>query len=356
MKQTDILETTLRDGSYAINFSFTAQDTFVLCRELESVGFEYIEVGHGAGLNARNSGLGVTAANDEEYMKAARRALKRARYGMFCIPGIAKLSDLNLAKKHRMGFIRIGTNVNKVEASEAFIKKAKRIGMYVAANYMKSYALSPKEFAKKVILSEKYGADVVYIVDSAGGMMPGAIKDYVTEIRKVSDMPLGFHGHNNLGFALANSLDAVKMGFRLVDASLQGIGRSSGNACTETLVAVLKKAGYETGIDFLKLLKLGQKYIYPILPKQGQQPLDIVSGYAEFHSSYMPHILKYAAKYRVEAESLIIEMCKINKVDVEDKTLEKIAEKLRKSRDVYIGRGGINQYVGGEQEIYDHSR
>ena len=60
--------------------------------------------------------------------------------------------------------------------------------MYVAANYMKSYALEPKKFAEKVKLSEKYGADMIYLVDSAGGMFPDQIKSYHSAIRNVSDI------------------------------------------------------------------------------------------------------------------------------------------------------------------------
>ena len=131
---------------------------------------------------------------------------------MFCIPGIADLKDVELAAKHNMGFIRIGTNVTDIESSEEFIKAAKDCGMFVTANFMKSYALSPVEFAKKVELSEKFGADLVYLVDSAGGLFAGDIRDYFTAIRKVSEIPLGFHGHDNLGMAVSNSVEARQDG------------------------------------------------------------------------------------------------------------------------------------------------
>ena len=79
MKMINILETTLRDGSYAINFSFTPADTAVISRALEEAGFEYIEVGHGVGLNASNCDYGRAVATDEEYMIAAKNALKKAK-------------------------------------------------------------------------------------------------------------------------------------------------------------------------------------------------------------------------------------------------------------------------------------
>ncbi len=119
----------------------------------------YIEIGHGLGFNASRLGYGEASQTDEEYMIAAEEVLSKAKYGMFCIPGIARLEDLDLAKKHNMDFVRIGTDVTKVQESEKFIKKAKENGLCITANYMKSYALEPEKFAEKVLLSEKFGAD-----------------------------------------------------------------------------------------------------------------------------------------------------------------------------------------------------
>ena len=253
MNNFKILETTLRDGSYTVNFSFTSEITGLVCKKLEEAGFDLIEVGHGTGLNASNSGYGISKQTDEEYMIAAQQNLKHSKYGMFCIPGIARLVDIDLAAKHEMGFIRIGSDVTKVEESKEFVKLAKDYGMYVTANYMKSYALEEEKFATKVKLSEGYGADVVYIVDSAGGMFPEDIKKYFNSIRKISQIPLGFHAHDNLGLAVSNSIAAIEMGAKIIDSSLQGLGRSSGNACTEVLLLALKKRGHDPKINFQKI-------------------------------------------------------------------------------------------------------
>src|SRR6478609_965790 len=90
----DVLEVTLRDGSYLIDFQFTAEDTATIAAALEGIGFRWIEVGHGLGLNASKAGKGVAAATDEEYLEAAGGALKRAKWGMFFIPGIGREEDL----------------------------------------------------------------------------------------------------------------------------------------------------------------------------------------------------------------------------------------------------------------------
>jgi 4-hydroxy-2-oxovalerate aldolase len=345
-----ILDTTLRDGSYANNFSFTTADTSIICKELEDAGIDYIEIGHGVGLNAGNCGYGVAVHTDEEYMIAAQNVLKKAKYGMFCIPGIAEIKDIDIAADHKMDFIRIGTNVTEAYKSKDFIKRAKHHGMIVAANFMKSYALPPVEFAQMVKMAEEFGADIVYIVDSAGGMFSHEIKAYFEAIRDATNIPLGFHGHDNLGLAVANSLEAVKLGFDFIDVSLQGLGRSAGNASLELIAATLIKLGYNIKIDLLKLLEIGSKYINPLINYKGKIPMDIVAGFADFHSSYMHYILKYSAKYSVNPALLIIEISKVDKVNVNERVLEEVAQRLQRHEHLYLGSYNMGRYIGHEQD------
>ncbi len=347
----NILDTTLRDGSYATNFSFTKEDTSKICSELQKAGVKYIEIGHGVGFRGSEKGYGQAKQTDEEYLEAAKSVIKESKLGMFCIPGIANLEDIDLASKYELDFIRIGTDVTKIPESEEFIKKAKDCGMLVTANYMKSYALPPKDFAEKVILSEKYGSDIVYIVDSAGGMFENDLRKYFEEIRKVSSVPLGFHGHDNLGLAISNSILAAELGFELIDSSLQGLGRSSGNASTEVLTAALTKKGFSTEINFRKILEVGIRNVQQ-KANQGKMPLDIVAGFADFHSSYMPHIEKFSKKYNVDPISLIIEITKIDKVGFDIKNLENIASKLPPIDILLDKEFSFDRYVGGEQDEY----
>ncbi len=301
-----ILETTLRDGSYAVNFQFTAQDTAVIGAALEAVGFGLIEIGHGVGLRASKKNCGEAADTDEAYLRAASESLKKAKFGMFCIPGVAELEDIDMAADHRMGFIRVGTDVTEVDRSIPFIARAKKHGMMVCANFMKSYALDPAAVAQKVKLSASYGADVVYLVDSAGGMLPNQVEEYLRAARDASDVPLGFHGHDNLGLAVANSLKAIECGAEIVDSSLQGLGRSAGNAPTELLLGALKVAGTDVGIDPIAVMDLGEKHIRPLIRRHGLSSIDIVSGIAQFHSSYMGVVQKAASKFRVDPRKLIL--------------------------------------------------
>lgn len=325
-----ILECTLRDGSYAIDYQFTAADTAILAAGLEKAGFKLIEIGHGLGLGASSSKYGIAAATDEDYFYAAKNSLKKAKFGMFCIPGIAKISDLLKANKNNMGFLRVGTNVTEAEEAGPFIKEAKQLGMLVSSNLMKSYALTPLEFAKKVKLVYKFGADIICVVDSAGGMLPQEVYEYVRIVKNETGALIGFHGHDNLRLAVINSIEAVKAGATIIDSSLQGMGRSAGNAQTEILIVILEKMGYDLGIDLYKTLDLGEKIIKPIVGREkGVDSISVILGASQFHSSFMKMIYKHSQKYSVDPRELVVEVSKINRVNVNDKLVDKVAKDLK---------------------------
>lgn len=340
MSHVNVLETTLRDGSYAVDFAFTAADTARICAGLEAAGFRYIEIGHGSGLRASERGLGQAAATDRAYLCAARDALRQARFGMFCIPGVATLDDVEMAADCGMGFIRIGTEVTRTAESEPFIDLARRRGMMVMTNFMKSYAATPAHFAREVKRSEGFGAEVVYIVDSAGSMLPEELVAYYREIREISQVPVGFHGHNNLGLAVGNTLRMADEGAAFVDSSLQGLGRSAGNAMTEALVAALARCGYETGVDLLATLRLGHGLVAPLVRTGGILPLDLVAGYAGFHSSFLPRLLSAAARHGSDPAQLMIDVCGVDRVQLRDDVLEEIATRLAGGAERHAGAYG----------------
>ncbi|MEQ9200772.1 MAG: hypothetical protein RLN80_12355, partial [Rhodospirillales bacterium] len=187
LKQVQILECTLRDGSYLIDFQFTADDTTRLTRALDKLGMGLIEVGHGVGIAASPS-KGRAAATDVDYVRAARAAAKKARIGMFCIPGIATLDDLKACVDAGLQFVRIGANVDAVAQTEEFISEARKMGLLVFCNFMKSYAMKPEAFASVARISADFGAQCLYVVDSAGGMMPDEVKRYTEAVLDVVDL------------------------------------------------------------------------------------------------------------------------------------------------------------------------
>lgn len=325
-----ILDTTIRDGSYAVDFKFSCNDVAAIISKLEKLGFEYIEIGHGLGLNASSARYGYSLHSDLEYMHTAQKTLKKSKYGFFCIPDIARLEDIRLAADNGVAFIRIGINADMVEKTEPYLKEAKKQGLLASVNLMKSYILSPTELAEKISIVQGYGADMAYLVDSAGCMLPEEIEIYFEAIRKKTDIMLGFHGHNNLGLAVSNSLKCIQLGFGFIDCSLQGLGRSLGNAPTEQLVMILKKQGYPLDIDVPRLLEYGYTIIKDVSKKTPMHPLDLVCGYSGFHSSFLKDVYRCCNEKMVDPMRLIIAYSKINRATMDYDLLCKVADELPK--------------------------
>ena len=330
---TKILDTTLRDGSYVVNFQITAEQTYQIAKALDAEGMDFIEIGHGLGLNAGSFDSMRGACNDEEYLEAAAAAIKRAVWGAFFIPGIGRFEDIDLAAKYKMPMIRIGANINEFEKAERYIKYAKEKGMFVCANFMKTYALSYDEAGAVAGKADKYGADLICIVDSAGAMLPEDISGYVRAIRNHSDKEIGFHGHNNLGLAIMNSVRAVEENVAVIDSSLRGMGRSAGNTVTEIFLLVLKRMGIDLGYNIYRLMDISEKYIDTMMAGYKQvDSFSILSGFAKFHSSFQTNIYKYSNIYSVDPRELIVRLCERDCINAPDSLLEEIALELISSK------------------------
>lgn len=326
--KVNVLECTLRDGSYLVDFQFTAEDTAVIAKALENVGIEWIEVGHGLGLNASRAGKGLAAATDIEYMVACRDCLSRAKWGMFLIPGIGTLEDLSIAKEHGMDFVRIGIHAEDVAQARPFLEKARRLGLFTAVNFMKSYSVSPQKLAEAARAGGEYGAQIAYVVDSAGTMMPHETREYVSALVQCLNIPVGFHGHDNLCLGMANVLQSLEGGASWVDTTLQGLGRGGGNPATEVFAALLIRFGAASSISLNRLIDLSDRLIRPTMNRKGLDGLDIVAGLAGFHSGFLPRVLEAAQLHQVDPRTLIVEICKQDQVNADAQLVNEIANRL----------------------------
>jgi len=337
-----ILDCTLRDGSYAVNQQFTSDDTARICLALEECGVRQIEIGHGVGLGASGERFGVAAATDEQYIEAAASVLKHASFGAFFIPGIGTDQHLKYARQHGMKFIRIGTNVAEYHNARHSIEYARELGFEVSYNPMKSYLATPTELLAIVRNAVAWGAQAAYVVDSAGSLLPSEVREYVAVLTNDLDIPIGFHGHNNLLLAIANCLAAYEGGGTLFDGTLQGLGRSGGNAQTEILAYIFSKKNVSTGLDVMRLLEAGEKLIRPLMKGQetGSSSLNVVIGMGGFHSSYLPRIQKAAERFDVDLKHLILEVCQHDRVDPSQALIDRVAADLaqqKKAKNVAVG-------------------
>jgi len=142
---------------------------------------------------------------------------------------------------------------------------------------------------------------------------------------------VGFHGHNNLGFSVANAIAALDAGAFSVDGALGGLARSAGNAPTEMLCAVLEKLGRPTGIDWYRLLDFIDEKFSAIVPDmKNVPPIDIIFGYAGFHSRNLAMAETVSRDEGVNLYKLIVEVMRHGQSNPDEATFKKAALELKK--------------------------
>lgn len=332
-----IIENTLRDGSYLIDFQFNSAQTAAITAGLSRLGLTYIEVGHGLGLGAwNNPKAGLSKENDAAYIQAARQAAPDAKIGVFFIPGIGAKDDIREAIDNGIDFIRIGNNVDNFEKAHEYAAFAKSKGLTVAVNLMKSYGVKSYEFTRIAMEIDKWHiADAIYLVDSAGCMMPEEVYEYVDRTKEKISTELGFHGHNNLSLAIANTLQAIRGGASYVDTCIRGMGRSAGNAQTEIIIPLLQKIGVSpVHTDVYPFYEFANEHIVPLMPvKQGLTDEEIHIGISRFHTSYMPIVTKICEQYFVDQKKLIKKVSDINCINPSEELFIEIAQQMIKNDD-----------------------
>lgn len=278
-KEPLILDVTVRDGSYAIDYQYRPEQVAEIASALDQAGIPLIEVSHGCGLGARENLNIPAAASDADYVMAAKKACKKAKIGVIAGPGhVTKKGNIDSVAGH-VDFIRFAANCDDVKSVESNLNYAKEKGIECFFQMMRATRLPLNKLISSAKQVEKMGASLVYVVDTAGHFLPNEVTEIIKSLKKELSIQVGFHGHNNLGMAIANTLTAIQAGADSVDASLLGMGRAGGNAQLEALVSLMKRFGFAKDIDLDLLLQAAQKYIAPIMPPQkGISRIDIATA------------------------------------------------------------------------------
>lgn len=301
-----LLDCSLREGAYLR--PFTPQETAQVTAQLVGLGISMIEIGHGVGIGAGPE-HGAAPFDAEAYLDAVSAAAPHARVGMFYIPGIGAARLLERAARHGLNFVRIGTNVSDTRSGERVVRQAKDLGLHVSFNFMKSYLCTPVELARLGQAAASWGADAVSVVDSAGCMLPNNVAEYVTQVVNLTGVPVGFHGHNNLQLAVANSLAAIESGATIIDGTIRGAGRGGGNTPTEILVAALSMRGVATGLDPVAVLRVADRVSQALWPAAAWGAgTSVVTALNRFHSSHLPLVEIMATFCGVDLWQLIAEV------------------------------------------------
>lgn len=327
-----ILDCTLRDGANVVGMGFNAELTKMMIEGIINTGITTIEMGNAHGLGAVEPSERAPLT-DIEYLNLIKPYLNKAEIGMFMLKKYATQENISLAAQYGLKFLRIGANAGDGAGACEGIRKVKAAGLECKYSLMKAYVLSPEELAKESKMLADCGLDEITIMDSAGTMMPDQVEAYVKAIVEVVDIPVGFHGHNNLGLSVANAIAAQRAGATVFDTGLLGMARSAGNCATELLIAAFQRNGYLQNIDLNILLEFLDNELIPAMDEYGYKaavcPLDLVLGISGCHSSYTKTFKDIADQMNVPLYKLIIEVSKIDKKSPSIELIKAVANEMK---------------------------
>ena len=328
-KKITIHDMCLRDGMHPKRHQITVDEMVTVAKAMDEAGVPLIEVTHGDGLGGSSVNYGFPAASDEEYLTAVCKEMKNTRVSALLLPGIGTVDHLKMAVDCGISTIRVATHCTEADVSEQHIKMAATMdGLDTVGFLMMAHMIEPEELLVQLKLMEEYGANCVYITDSAGYMLPEDVTARVALARAElkPETELGFHGHHNLAMGVANSIAAVAAGANRIDGSMAGLGAGAGNTPLEVFIAVCDRMGIETGVDTFKAMDIAEDLIVPMMDELVRVDRDALSlGYAGVYSSFLLFAKRSAEKYGLSSRDILLELGRRRTVGGQEDMIEDLA-------------------------------
>ena len=334
-KKITVHDMCLRDGMHPKRHQISLQQMKDIASGLDAAGVPLIEVTHGDGLGGRSVNYGFPAHSDEEYLSAVIPLMKQAKVSALLLPGIGTVDHLRMAHELGVSTIRVATHCTEADVSEQHISIARKLGMDTVGFLMMAHMNSPEGLAKQGKLMESFGANCVYITDSAGYLLPDDVAARVAALRAVLDpaTEIGFHGHHNLSMGVSNSIAAIGAGATRIDAACAGLGAGAGNTPMEILVAVCDRMGIETGVSVFGIQDVAEDLVVPIMDFPIRSDRDALTmGYAGVYGSFLLFAKRAEKKYGVSAREILVEMGRRGMVGGQEDMIEDTAMTMARQR------------------------
>ena len=332
MKNIIISDPSLRDGNHCVKHSISLESVARYCKFADGANIPIVEVGHGNGLGASSLLIGQMPHSDSQMLKVARDNLKTSKLGVHVIPGIATIQrNIEPAIDIGVDIFRVASHVTEANITRPHIEYIRKKGKTVYGVLMMSALADTKTLVSEAKKMEEYGAETFLIMDSTGTYLPRDIEDRIKSLKDNLSIDIGFHGHNNLGLAIANSLIAVQHGANIIDACIRGFGAGAGNTQLESLIPVLEQYGYNTNINFKQVIMEADNVMnYLIKTAPVISPINILTGLNKLFSAFEKPIIKASKLYGIEYSSLIFELGNRKLVAGQEDLILEIAQNLKK--------------------------
>ncbi len=334
MKKPIFFDSTLRDGSHAVRHQISLESIKNYCRMVDGSGLYVVIVGHGNGLGASTLQVGLSANTDLEMLSAAKENLKKTKLGAYLIPGFGTIKDdLGPALEVGVDLVCVGTHCTEADIAAQHIEYVAGRGKEAYGALMMIHRASKERLLEEAKKMQSYGAKGVILMDSAGSATPDMVREVVKHLSDNLDIQVGFHAHNNLCMAVANSLTALQSGASIIDGTVRGFGAGAANCQLEGLVALMQKMEMETGVDLYKLMDASEEVVKPMMTKpQETDAISIVSGLAGVFSGFAPHVKRAAERFGVDPRDIFMELGKRRVVAGQEDIIVDVAAELLKKK------------------------
>jgi 4-hydroxy 2-oxovalerate aldolase len=303
-----ITDTSLRDGSHHKRHQFTKDEVHGIVVALDAAGVPVIEVTHGDGLGGSSFNYGFSKTPEQELIRLAALTAKEAKIAFLMLPGVGTKDDIKEAQDNGGVICRIATHCTEANVSIQHFGLARELGLETVGFLMMAHTIPPEKLAAQARIMADAGCQCVYVVDSAGALVLEGVADRVSALvgELGGDAQVGFHGHENLGLGVANSVAAVRAGAKQIDGSARRFGAGAGNAPVEALIGVFDKIGVKTGIDFFDIADAAEDVVRPAMPAECLLDRNaLIMGYSGVYSSFLKHAIRQAERYDVPASALL---------------------------------------------------
>ena len=326
-----LVDSTLRDGSHAKRHQITTEQVVAVAGALDRAGVDVIEVSHGDGLGGASFNYGFSLTDEYELIEAAVGAVERARIAVLLLPGIGVKEDLARARELGASVVRVATHCTEADISPSHLALARELGFKTCGFLMMAHMNSPEGLLAQARIMEEAGAETIYVTDSAGALLPDGVRARVEAMRGGLDpaTEVGFHGHENLSLAIANSIAAHEAGATWIDGCTCGLGAGAGNAPTEVLTAVFEKLGIALRAETFPMLDVAEEVVRPIMDRpQLVDRAALLLGYAGVYSSFLLHAERAAERFHVSTKDILVEVGKRKAVGGQEDLIIDIAAEL----------------------------
>jgi len=329
----------LRDGMHAKREQISVAQMVKVATVLDDAGVPYIQVTHGGGLGGNSLQHGFAPHSNEEYISAVAPLMRQAKISVLLIPGLGTMKELQSAYDCGARSVHVATHCTEADTSPQHIAYARKLGMDTSGFLMMAHLNDAAGIARQGKLMESYGAQTVYVTDSAGYMLPEDVKARVGALREVlnPETEIGFHGHHNLGMGVANSIAAIEAGASRIDGSVAGLGAGAGNTPLEVFAAVCERMGIETGTDLFKLMDVAEDIIVPMMEhivRVDRESLTL--GYAGVYSTFLLHAKRAGLQFGVPARDILVELGRKKMIGGQEDMIQDTALTMAKERGVLL--------------------